>query len=146
MKDLSPIIEECVENGMDVNFTVKGYSMYPLLVDLRDSVVLTKADKRNLKKFDIPLYIRPDGSYVLHRIIKVNKNSYDITGDAQKVIEEGVACESVIAVVKAFDRNGHKFDTNNRLYRLYVSVWYLLMPIRPYICRLFIKIRKLMNR
>lgn len=148
MSEISPIIEECVENGTDVNFAIRGFSMYPLLYSLRDSVVLTKADKENLKKFDIPLYVRPDGSYVLHRIIKVNKekNSYDIVGDAQKQIEKGVSADTVIAVVKGFDRKGHKFDVNNRLYKIYVRLWHILMPVRPYICRIAVKISKIKNK
>ncbi|MCD8089033.1 MAG: hypothetical protein LUD81_00110 [Clostridiales bacterium] len=145
MSEISPIIEECVENGTDVNFTIRGFSMYPLLYSLRDSVLLTKADKNNLKKFDIPLYVRPDGSYVLHRIVKVNKekNSYDIVGDAQKEIERGVSGSTVIAVVKGFERKGRKFTTDNILYRIYVRLWYILMPVRPYICRIFLKAGKL---
>lgn len=137
MTEISPIISECVEKGMDVNFTIRGFSMYPLLYSLRDSVVLTKADKLNLKKFDIPLYVRPDGSYVLHRIVKVNKEkgSYDIVGDAQRVVEKGVSGSTVIAVVKGFERKGKKFSADSTLYKIYVRVWHLLMPIRPYICK-----------
>lgn len=147
MSEISPIISECVEKGMEVKFTIRGFSMYPLLYSLRDSVILVKADKYNLKKFDIPLYIRPDGSYVLHRIVKVNKEkgSYDIVGDAQKAIEKGVSAETVIAVVKGFDRKGKKFSEDNGLYRLYVRLWHILMPVRPYICRLLLKIDKLVK-
>ncbi len=148
MSEISPIIEECVENGTDVNFTIRGFSMYPLLYSLRDSVVLTKADRNNLKRFDIPLYVRPDGSYVLHRIVKVNKekSSYDIVGDAQKNIERGVSGSTVIAVVKGFDRKGHKFTVENGLYKVYVRLWHVLMPVRPYICRLFLKADKIISK
>ncbi|MCD7904657.1 MAG: hypothetical protein LUG24_03600 [Clostridiales bacterium] len=148
MSEISPIIEECVENGTDVNFTIRGFSMYPLLYSLRDSVVLTRADKGNLKKFDIPLHVRPDGSYVLHRIVRVNKekNSYDIVGDAQKDIERGVSADTVIAVVKGFDRKGHKFDADNTLYKIYVRLWHILMPVRPYICRIAVKLSKIISK
>ena len=106
MDELSPLITGLIEDGTDVRFTVTGISMRPLLYNRRDSVVLTACDPQLLKKGQIPLYKRPDGTYVLHRIIKVGKNSYDMCGDHQWEIERGVDKSSVICVVKGFYRNG----------------------------------------
>ena len=46
-----------------------GVSMYPLLRDGRDSVVIRPPEGR-LRKYDVPLY-RVGPKYVLHRIVRV---------------------------------------------------------------------------
>ena len=67
INDVMPLIEECLANGTDVRMKVSGISMTPILHNLKDSVVLTKADK--VKKYDIVLHKRANGQYILHRII-----------------------------------------------------------------------------
>ena len=62
------IVEGLKKTGYHASTTV-GYSMYPLLRDRRDNIVVRPCNGR-LKKYDVPLYKRGD-EYVLHRIIKV---------------------------------------------------------------------------
>ena len=69
MEELVPLIREVLSNGQSVRFSPKGTSMLPMLRQGIDSVVLSPVTCR-LKKYDIPLYQRDDGSYILHRIIK----------------------------------------------------------------------------
>ena len=60
--------EEKLETGGLVTFNPKGTSMLPMLRDGDDTVVLSKP-KGRLHLFDLPLYRRKDGSYVLHRVV-----------------------------------------------------------------------------
>ena len=64
------------ENGFYLS-TIVGDSMMPLLRNRRDTVKIIPVSGR-LKKYDLPLYKRPDGKYVLHRIVKVKKDHYEI--------------------------------------------------------------------
>ena len=67
----------------EIGFVVRpvvGTSMMPLLDQQTDTVRLVKAPER-LKKYDVPLYRRPDGELVLHRIVKVCADYYVIRGD-----------------------------------------------------------------
>lgn len=139
---LSPIILEMLEEKLDIMITVTGTSMNPMLRHKKDKVVLTSCDKFNLKKGDIPLYRRSNGKYVLHRIVKVKENSYDICGDNQCEIERDVPKTAVIAVVKAFERDGKMYACNDIVYRLYWRLWVLSIPIR----RLKQQVRMMLRR
>lgn len=140
LEKLSPILNELINNNIDVTITVTGISMGPLWRHKRDSVVLTKCDKSSLKKGDIPLYIRLDGKYVMHRIINVKENSYDLCGDNQINIEYGLPKECVLAVVKSFTRNGKKYSCNSLLFQIYSTAWIGLLPLRRIILKIYIKL------
>ncbi len=130
LEGLSPIINEILDRNIDVTFAVTGNSMYPMLVHKRDSVILAKCDKTSLRKGDIPLYKRNSGKYVLHRIVKVNEKSYDLCGDNQYIIERNLPKENVIAVVKAFERNGKLYSCDGFAYKLYWRLRVLSIPFR----------------
>lgn len=59
---------------------VEGDSMIPLLDQTTDVVRLIVPPKE-LQCYDLPLYRRPNGALVLHRIIKVRRNDYITCGD-----------------------------------------------------------------
>ncbi|HOP99327.1 MAG TPA: S24/S26 family peptidase [Acetivibrio clariflavus] len=139
---LSPIILAMLDENIDILMTVTGTSMTPMLRNKRDKVILTSCDKFGLKRGDIPLYRRSNGKYVLHRIVKVNENTYDLCGDNQCEIEKDVPKSSVIAVVKAFERNGKMYGCNDIRYDLYWRFWLLAMPFR----RLIQKVRHNLRR
>ena len=62
-----------LSGGAQVKFTVSGYSMYPLLHSNADTVILTK--KQRIKKYDILLYKRENGEFVLHRVVGFMKEA-----------------------------------------------------------------------
>jgi hypothetical protein len=64
--ELSEVMLGLINSGTDVKITVTGNSMRPMLRHRRDTVVLTSCDVNTLKKGDLPLYVRDDGSYILH--------------------------------------------------------------------------------
>ncbi len=128
LAEMLPLLEETVAGGQSFRFMPRGTSMLPMLVMGRDSVELTKAPQR-LKKYDIPLYRRADGQFVLHRVIKTGE-SYTCIGDNQFVRENGVKPEQVIAVVSAFEHNGKRYTTTDLSYRLYCRLWHFSRPVR----------------
>ncbi len=130
MDEISPLLLGLIDNGTDVTFTVTGQSMQPTVYNLRDTVVLTKCEPDKLKKRQIPLYLRKNGSYVLHRIVKVHKDTYDMCGDHQYEIEKGVPKEAVLCVVKGFTRKGVYHSCDEFGYRFYSFIWTLCIPLR----------------
>ncbi len=136
MEELSPLIVGLINEGIDVTLTVTGNSMRPMLTSCKDSVVLTKCDPHALKKGDIPLYRRGNGRYILHRIIKVHQNTYDMIGDHQTEIEYNVPKENILCVVKAFTRNGKYHTCNEFGFRLYSLIWRWIIPIRGFLMKL----------
>lgn len=133
--DLLPVIEEKLAAGGTVKIPVTGTSMLPLLVEGRDTVTLTKAEFP-LKKYDLPLFRRRNGVFVLHRVIAVKEKEYIMCGDNQWVKETGVTDDMVIGVVCAITRKGKTFSVKSTKYKLYIRFWNFLMPVRKYIVKL----------
>lgn len=133
MNELLPFIEEAFNNNKSFTIQITGTSMRPLLIMGRDSVTLEKVTEK-LKKGDLPLYRRNDGTFVLHRVVKVNSdNTYTMCGDNQFLKENGVTDSNIIGIVTKINRNGKEFSVLNKWYKLYVKTGLLLLNVRyPY--------------
>ncbi len=124
-EELYPIIKEVIESGGEFRLAPRGTSMRPLIREGVDSVVLVRPDA--LKKRDICLYRRRDGSFVLHRIVKWRDGAPVFCGDNQSALEYGVATENVVAVVAAVYRGERRIPMTAFSLRLY----YVLCCNRP---------------
>ncbi|MBR0540683.1 MAG: S24/S26 family peptidase [Clostridia bacterium] len=141
LEDLAPVIEEELAAGGQFEISIKGTSMLPLLVQGRDTVTLTAVNEP-LEKYDIPLYRRKDGGFVLHRVVKAENGCYTMCGDNQWVLEKGIEHSQVIGKVCKITRKGKCFETTNSRYKLYCRVWQFLFPIRKYLIKIRGKLRK----
>lgn len=128
MEALMPLIRERLAAGQSVRFFPRGVSMLPMLRQDLDSVVISPL-KGSLKKYDIPLYQRQNGKYVLHRVIKVGQ-TYSCMGDNQFSLESGLKQEQMIAVVTAFYRGDRLYRTSHFGYWLYCRFWHDSRPLR----------------
>ena len=100
LDDAIDVIEEVIENGGEFRLFPKGFSMRPLIVQGRDSVVLRRNKTCPAAKHDIAFYRRDDGQFVLHRVMKIGKDGlYTMCGDGQYVYEQGIRKEQIIAYV-----------------------------------------------
>lgn len=127
-----PLIREELSAGRSVRFSPSGTSMLPMLREGRDSVVLSPLPEK-LKKYDLPLYRRASGQYVLHRIVKVGQG-YTCIGDNQFYKETGLQHTQMIAVVTSFYRNGRQIRTCDIIYRMYCRFWHYSRWIR-HLCK-----------
>lgn len=129
MSALTPLMEEILTSGGTVELTVTGRSMEPMLHDGVSRVRL--AAPRKLRRGDLPLYRRTDGSYVLHRITAVDADVVTCCGDAQWTLECGILPENILAVTEAFDRgDGRWMSVDSVRYGVYWRVWLALRPLR----------------
>ncbi|MDQ2087366.1 S24/S26 family peptidase [Herbivorax sp. ANBcel31] len=124
------LIEEVLNNEGEIVLTVMGNSMYPMLRNKKDSVCIVRPLNKVLKKYDIPLFIRDDGKYVLHRIVDVRSDGYVLIGDNQYKKEYSVLHSQVVGVVKGFWRNGKYFSCDNIFYNIYIRFWKGIFPLR----------------
>lgn len=122
MDALMPLMREQLAAGKSVHFSPKGISMLPMLRQGRDSVVLSPMP-RKLNKYDLPLYQRTDGHYVLHRVIRVGE-TYACMGDNQFAEEPGLGHDQMIGLVTAFYRDGKMYTVHHPAYWLYCRLWY----------------------
>ena len=133
LSDAIEIIEEVLESGGEFLLTPKGTSMLPLIVQGKDRVVLKKYGERAPQKYDIVFYRRTNGAFVLHRIMKIEKDgSFVMCGDNQTQLERGIRKEQLIAYVSLIHKNDRTISPTSFRYRCYVRVWCFL-PYRKLI-------------
>ena len=118
---LMPMIRQDLAEGRSVRFGPKGTSMLPMLRQGIDSVTISPAPEK-LRKYDLPLYQRENGGYVLHRIVGVGE-TYTCIGDNQFEKEYGVRRDQIIGLVTEFTRGQRTVSVKNRWYQLYCRVW-----------------------
>lgn len=128
LEDVMPLFQEQFARGQSVQFSPRGTSMLPMLREGKDSVVLSPLPDR-LRKYDLPLYRRADGQYVLHRVVSVG-DTYACVGDNQFVPEREIEQGQLIAVVTAFTRAGRRWSTKHPIYRIYCRFWHYTRPVR----------------
>lgn len=121
MDDKKTFEEEISESGRLV-YTNVGTSMMPLLRQNRDLMIIRKPDGR-CQRYDVPLYKRNDGKYVLHRILKVNNDSYVLCGDNCRRREYGITDRQIIGVLSAVVRDGRTIPVSDWRYRVYAHIW-----------------------
>ena len=133
LEELFPLMEECLKSGRSFTFSPHGVSMLPMLRQGKDTVTLSPLPER-LRKYDLPLYRRPDGKFVLHRIVGTAADgTYICIGDHQFGYEKGVRPEWMIAVVTKFTRDSREHSVQELPYRLYCRVWHYSRMLRKYL-------------
>lgn len=122
-------IEKELEKQGNLWYYFKGNSMYPMLREGTDLIHIVPV-KGELKKYDVPVYRRADGVYVVHRIIRRHDGVYDIRGDNTYRIERGIKRDDIIGVVDAFTRGEKTVKVTDPMYRIYVQLNTAAYPVR----------------
>lgn len=133
LEALIPLFQERMAAGQSVRFAPRGVSMLPMLRPGIDTVVLSPAPEQ-LRKYDLPLYRRDDGHYVLHRVVQAGETITCI-GDNQFRPEMGIRRDQVIAIVTGFSRSGRDYSVTHPGYRLYCRFWHHSRCIRHFLRR-----------
>lgn len=124
--------EEEIKKSGRIIYTNVGDSMMPYIKQGRDVLVISEVNGR-LNKYDVPLYKRDSGQYVLHRILKVRENDYVICGDNRWNKEYGITDRHIIGILTGVIRDGQEIPVTSRKYRIYVHLWCDLFPVRAFI-------------
>ena len=143
MEQIVILSQPMLDAGKAVKFTVVGDSMFPIFRNNKDKVTIVKSE--TVKKRDVILYRRKDGSYVLHRVVGKGKLGYKLCGDNQLVIEYPVKQSSVIAVMTEFERKGRTVEITRLWYVLYSRIWCVLLPLRPFMFKTAKIVKRLLD-
>ena len=146
MNNETTSFEEAIEKHGQLMYTNVGDSMLPLLRQGKDVFVVSRKPEGRLKKYDVPLYKRDNGAYVLHRILKVRKDDYVLCGDNRWERETGITDRHVIGVLTAVIRDGKTISVSDRKYRLYVHLWCDFFYLRAFILRLKSMLRRIKSK
>ena len=144
IEDIAPLVKSALSEGKSAKLTVTGYSMYPLLRSVSDCVLLEKAEK--LKKYDIVLFERDDGTYILHRIIKKKGDVLTIAGDNETKKEYPVMASSCVGKVTAFWREDKCYSKDVWWHIIYQRIWFAVFPIRKPLVKVYHMVAKLIRK
>ena len=122
MEDLMPLFCELLAAGKSVRCSPRGTSMLPMLRQGIDTVTISPITE-SPQKYDVLLYQRDNGQYILHRMVKGGE-TYTCIGDNQFVYERGVRKDQLIAVVTGFTRGEKTHSVTSFGYRCYCRFWH----------------------
>lgn len=118
IKDFEDVMLKALDDGLEYLLPLNGTSMEPFL-HTGDLAIIKRAP---VKKLDVILYKRSDGAYIFHRVLKIKKNFYLVTGDNQRKLEI-VNKPQVLAVMYGFYHNKVLTEATNKKYRFKVKLW-----------------------
>lgn len=130
-------VARLLSQGHLVTLRGKGNSMFPFIMDGRDSVVLQKTD--DLRVGDIVLAQVPERGYVLHRIYRMQGEWLTLMGDGNLRVMEQCRRADVLGKTVRIVRNGRYVECSSCAERFKAGCWQMLLPVRRYllfICRL----------
>ena len=131
-----------VEEGKNVIFKVNGTSMLPFIIGGKESVVFSKVD--NPQKFDVVLAYTTLNQYVVHRIIDIDGQKITLMGDGNLKGKEYCKVSDIKAEVHyVVDSKGKKHRLDNPLRLFLARIWFLLLPLRSYLLRIYKKINRI---
>ncbi|MBR2547362.1 MAG: S24/S26 family peptidase [Eubacterium sp.] len=120
-------IRELKEKGKYLSVPA-GNSMEPLFHD-KENVVEIVVPQKPVRPGDIVLFIREDGTSVIHRVVEEAAGGYYIRGD-NCMEKEYVPSEKIAGICTRFYIKGRWVSVDDRRYRLYVALWGGLYPVR----------------
>lgn len=105
-----PLLEEELKENKKVRFRIKGNSMYPLLRDEKDEVLLVSCDPMQIHTGDIVLF-KFKGNYILHRFIQKEKHTFIFKGDNVWYNKEYCQANDLVGVVeRVYRKKGNATD------------------------------------
>lgn len=138
-------VRRLIAEGKTVSITVKGNSMNPFIVHLRDRMTLGPWKDQDIRKGTVALVKDTRGNYVIHRIIRRDEKTVTLLGDGNLGLYETASFDNIIAIMYSIDRKGRTWSRDSFIWRVYSWLWMLLTPVRRYPLaiwrRLFLKSR-----
>jgi hypothetical protein len=132
---LALLYEAYFRSRYAVRFRLKGNSMYPLLRNGKDVVVLGKCPAESLQPMDVVLF-RYRGKHVLHRIIRREGERLLIQGDGSIVAKEECTVDDVVGkVVQICRPSGKEIPVGSWQWTIPGRVWRGLGFLRIWLLR-----------
>ena len=123
---------------------ISGNSMSPFLIHGRDTIYLSRLT-RPVKRGDVLLYQRYSGAYILHRVYKIESDSFTMVGDAQTELEPGIRPEQVIAIMSSAERKGKRQAPGSFWWEFFEKIWIRMVPLRPIVRKVYTAVSRLLK-
>src|SRR5699024_4853664 len=129
-------VESLLQNGENVKIPIRGNSMLPFLKET-DKVVLFPARVDRFSLGDILLAREESGRVILHRLVKITKDTLILAGDGNLVQHETINSNQVIGVARWAIRGDKKIDLQSFKNQVLGISWYKIRFIRRVYHKLF---------
>lgn len=129
--EISPLMVEVLQTGGVLHLKPMGLSMLPLIRQKRDEIWL-KSVELPIRKNQIYLFRRSDGSFVLHRCISVRPNGLTFRGDNQLKKERGIQPTQLVAELDHLCRKGKMMQPDSFEFRMFARI-----ALPYFVCRYF---------
>ena len=133
IKDKAVLMEEIrtlISEGRTVSLTVKGNSMNPFMVHMRDQITLGPWKDEDIRKGTVALVKDNRGNYLIHRIIKRDEKTVTLLGDGNIGMTEIADFDNIIGIMYGITRKGHAYSSDSIIWRAYSWLWDILTPLR----------------
>lgn len=135
IKDKGMMMEEIrtlISEGKSVTLTVKGNSMNPFIVHMRDRMTLGPWKDEDIRKGTVALVKDIRGNYLIHRIIKRDELTVTLLGDGNVGFTETATTDNIIGIMHSIERKNRTWTSESMIWRVYSWVWMALTPLRRY--------------
>ena len=135
IKDKALMMEQIrtlIAEGKTVSLTVKGNSMNPFMVHLRDQITLGPWKDDDIKKGTVALVKDIRGNYLIHRIIRRDEKTVTLLGDGNIGMTETATFDNIIGIMYNITRKGRIWASDGFGWRAYSWIWAVLTPLRRY--------------
>ena len=123
-------IRQLISEGKTVSITVKGNSMNPFVVHLRDQMALGPWKEDDIRKGTVALVRDTRGNHLIHRIIEVHQDRVVLLGDGNVKLTETATWDNIIGIMYSITRKGRTYTPQSLIWRTYSAIWMLLTPVR----------------
>ena len=128
-------VESELAEGRRVRFRLKGSSMFPLIREGRDEVMIRPCAEDELHPMDVVLF-RYRGKHVLHRILRREGERLLIQGDGSFVAKEECTVNDVVGkVVQVCHPSGKVLSVDSWQWTIPSRLWRLSNTIRVFLLR-----------
>ena len=130
-------VEQEIAEGRSVRFRLVGHSMFPLIRNGKDEVLLTPCTEAELRPMDVVLF-RYQGKHVLHRILCREGSLLIMQGDGSLVAKESCSTADVVGKVsQIICPSGKSVSVDDWCWRLPSFLWVKLGVFRQPFIRIY---------
>ena len=144
IRHLGPLLDELIKDGKRVRLTVSGSSMFPFIRN--GDVVEIEGLNSKIRVGDVLLVRKNDETYVLHRVVKVEKDKFFLRGDYSSCLEGPFREDYVVGRAVIRFSGGRVYNLSRGWYRLAGVVWARTFPINIYVIRLLGFLRRVFRK
>lgn len=134
---LLPEVARLISEGRTVTMTVRGNSMNPFLVDIRDKITLSGFTSEDLIPGSSVLARDVTGRIIFHRIIHRQGDTLILQGDGNIDQTEETSVSLVMGLMTVAIRKEKSYPADGKVWKRYSYWWLKLTPIRRWLLALF---------